>query len=142
MGVIVKYRSGALLTYNLVAYAPYEGFRVSFNGSRGRLEANILEKSYVNSGGVQAMEGAIDDINITAHPMFAPPYKVEIGENAGGHGGGDPILLNDLFGTPDPDRLNRAASHVDGAMSILTGIAANKALRTGQVVQVNDLVQI
>lgn len=142
MGVMVRYGSGAFLTYNLVAYAPYEGFRVCFNGSKGRLEANILEKSYVNSGGEQALEGAIDDISIMVHPMFAPPYKVEIEQSAGGHGGGDPVLLNDLFGTPVPDPLNRAASHVDGAMSILTGIAANKALRTGQVVQVKDLVQI
>lgn len=141
MAVTVKYQSGALLSYSLVAYAPYEGFRVCFNGSKGRLEANILEKSYVNSGGEQAMEGAIDDIDITVHPMFAPPYKVEIEDSVGGHGGGDPILLNDLFGIPEPDPLERAASHVDGAMSILTGIAANKALRTGQVVQVKDLVQ-
>jgi predicted dehydrogenase len=142
MAVMVKYRSGALLTYSLVAYAPYEGFRVCFNGSKGRLEANILEKSYVNSGGKQALEGALEDVSITIHPMFAPPYKAQIEEGVGGHGGGDPILLNDLFGTPVPDPLNRAASHVDGALSILTGIAANKALRTGQVVQVKDLIQL
>ena len=74
--------------------------------------------------------------------MFGPPYKAQIEEGVGGHGGGDPILLNDLFGTPVPDPLNRAASHVDGALSILTGIAANKALRTGQVVQVKDLIQL
>jgi hypothetical protein len=60
----------------------------------------------------------------------------------GGHGGGDPVLLCDPFGIPTPDALNRAASHIDGAMSILTGIAANKALRTGQVVQVKDLVRL
>jgi predicted dehydrogenase len=142
MGVMVKYRSGALLTYNLVAYAPYEGFRVCFNGSKGRLEATITEKSYVSSGGEQSLEGAIEEINLVVHPMFAPPYKVEVEGLVGGHGGGDPVLLNDLFGIPTPDALNRAASHIDGAMSILTGIAANKALHTGQVVQVKDLVRL
>jgi len=141
MGVIVKYRSCALLTYNLVTYSPYDGFKVNFNGSKGRLESTIIEKSYVNSGGEQSEEGAIDGLNLAVHPMFAPPYKVEVEGLAGSHGGGDPVLLNDLFGVPTPDVLNRAASHIDGAMSILTGIAANKALRTGQVVQVKDLVQ-
>jgi predicted dehydrogenase len=141
MGVIVKYHSGAILTYNLFAYAPWEGFRVSFNGSKGRLEATIVEQSYVNSGGEQAAEGAIADIKLVVHPMFGEPYDVKIEEGLGGHGGGDPILLNDLFGTPVPDPLNRAADHVQGAMSILTGVAANKSIRTGQVVQVKDLVR-
>jgi len=64
MGVIVKYRSGALLTYNFFSYAPWEGFQVNFNGSKGRLEATIVEQSYANSGGDQALEGAIADIKI------------------------------------------------------------------------------
>jgi hypothetical protein len=74
--------------------------------------------------------------------MSAPPYKVPIVEGEGGHGGGDAVLLNNLFGSPAEDRLHRAASHVDGDMPILTGIAANKAIRTGQVVQVKDPVQL
>ncbi|KAJ5624056.1 hypothetical protein N7510_000365 [Penicillium lagena] len=141
MGVLVGYKSGAILTYSLVAYCPWEGFRVCFNGTKGRLEMDVLEQSYVNAGGQQSEEGAIAHTEITVHPMFAPPYGVSVVESEGGHGGGDPALLNDLFGTPVPDRLHRAASHVDGAMSILTGIAANQAIRTGQVVQVKDLVQ-
>ncbi|KFY89409.1 hypothetical protein V500_05695 [Pseudogymnoascus sp. VKM F-4518 (FW-2643)] len=141
MGVIVKYQSGAMLTYNLVAYSPLEGFRVCFNGSKGRLEVNVIEKSYVNGGGDRNLEGAVDDIEITVHPLFGESYKVQIDQGQGGHGGGDPVLLNDLFGQPAPDRFNRAASHIDGAMSILTGIAANQSIRTGQAVQVKGLVQ-
>lgn len=141
MGVIVKYQSGAMLTYNLVAYSPLEGFRICFNGSKGRLEVNVIEKSYVNGGGDRNLEGAVDDIDITVHPLFGESYKVQIDQGQGGHGGGDPVLLNDLFGQPAPDRFNRAASHIDGAMSILTGIAANQSIRTGQAVQVKGLVQ-
>ncbi|OBT41383.1 hypothetical protein VE00_08189 [Pseudogymnoascus sp. WSF 3629] len=141
MGVIVKYQSGAMLTYNLVAYSPLEGFRVCFNGSKGRLEVNVIEKSYVNGGGDRDMEGAVDEIEITVHPLFGESYKVPIDQGQGGHGGGDPVLLNDLFGQPAPDRFNRAASHIDGAMSILTGIAANQSIRTGQAVQVDGLVK-
>jgi hypothetical protein len=63
-------------------------------------------------------------------------------DGAGGHGGGDPVLLNDIFGTPASDPLGRAASHVDGTWSILTGIAANKAIRTGLPVDVDTLVKL
>jgi hypothetical protein len=131
MGVLVGYQSGAILTYSLVSYCPWEGFRVCFNGCKGRLEMDVLEQYYVNSGGEQGQEGAVAHKKITVHPMFAPPYEVPIIEGKGGHGRGDPILLNDLFGTCVPDKLHRAASHVDGALSILTGIAANQAIRTG-----------
>ncbi|UUZ94260.1 Gfo/Idh/MocA family oxidoreductase [Paenibacillus sp. P25] len=141
MGVMVKYNSKAILTYNLYAYAPWEGFRVAFNGTKGRIEMEVIEASYVNSGGDQALEGAVKGKKILVHPIFEAPYEVKVEEKAGGHGGGDPVLLNDLFGTPEYDRFNRAASHVDGAMSILTGIAGNRSIRTGLPVQVADLVR-
>ena len=135
MGVIVRYRSGAVLTYSLTAYSPWEGFRVVFNGSKGRIELNVIEQAYGDA------EDAKDRVSIKVFPMFGAPYDVNVVYTEGGHGGGDPVLLNDIFGTPAPDRFNRAASHVDGATSIMTGIAANRSIRTGQVVQVKDLVQ-
>ncbi|CAG7640610.1 Gfo/Idh/MocA family protein [Paenibacillus allorhizosphaerae] len=141
LGVMVKYRNGAILTYSLHAYAPWEGFRVVFNGSKGRIEMNVVESSYVNSGGDQALEGAIKGKSIIVHPMFGAPYEVQVEQKTGGHGGGDPVLLNDLFGVPEYDRFNRAASHMDGAMSILTGIAGNHSMKTGQAVKVAELVR-
>lgn len=141
MGVLVKYRTGAILTYSLNTYMPWEGFIVNINGSKGRIEMKIVEQSYINAGGEQSDEGALTGKQITVHPMFGKPYDVEIIEGKGGHGGGDPVLLNDIFGTPVPDPFERAASHVDGAMSILTGIAANKSIASGVEVKVDDLVR-
>lgn len=141
MGVLVKYKNNAILTYSLNAYLPWEGYRIAFNGSKGRLEMNIVEQSYVNSGGEKSQEGALKEHMITVFPMFAAPYEVEVEEGVGGHGGGDPVLLNDLFGKPVEDPFNRAANHVDGARSILTGIAANHSIQTGQAVKINDLVK-
>lgn len=141
MGVMVRYDNRAVLTYSLHAYAPWEGFRVCFNGSKGRIEMNVVEASYVNSGGDQHQEGAVIGKSITVHPMFDAPYVVEVAEGEGGHGGGDPVLLNDLFGTPEPDRFKRAASHEDGALSILTGIAGNRSMATGLPVDVASLVK-
>ncbi|CZT48446.1 probable dehydrogenases and related proteins [Rhynchosporium secalis] len=143
MGVLVRYESGAILTYSLTAYAPWEGFRVVFNGTKGRLELDVVEQSYVNSGGEQGAEGALDKCTVTLRPLFEKPTEIEISSGAGGHGGGDPVLLNDLFGGGDgEDCFGRAADHIDGARSILTGIAANRSLRTEGVVLVKDVLDL
>jgi hypothetical protein len=120
---------------------PWEGFRVAINGDQGRIQVLVVEKSYVNAGGDKAAEGAAAMRRITVFPMFSEPYDVEIPEGIGGHGGGDAVMLEDIFGSPGEDRFNRAATHVDGAVSILTGIAANISLRTGVPVNVGELVR-
>lgn len=141
MGVTVKYKNGAILTYSLNAYMPWEGFHVVFNGSKGRIEMKAVEKSYINAGGDKADEGALTGKSLMVYPMFGKPYEVDVTEGIGGHGGGDPVLLNDIFGNPEPDPFHRAASHIDGAMSILTGVAANKSIASGMPVEIDSLVK-
>ncbi|MBE6883608.1 MAG: Gfo/Idh/MocA family oxidoreductase [Ruminococcaceae bacterium] len=141
MNVLVKYENGAIMSYSLNAFSPKEGFRVVFTGTKGRMEVEETEVSYVNSGGDKNMEGASKTRSIKVFPMFGESYDIEMKQGFGGHGGGDPVLLNDLFGVPAPDPLNRAASHIDGAMSILTGIAANKSISTGMPVNIYDLIK-
>jgi hypothetical protein len=63
-------------------------------------------------------------------------------EGKGIHGGADPIMLGYLF---DPqsmpeDKYARRSDHLSGAWSILTGIAANKSIETGQAVNVAELL--
>lgn len=142
LGVMVRYEDKSVLTYSLNAYMPWEGFNVAFNGSKGRIELKVVERAYVNAGGKKEDEGATSYKQLTVYPMFGRAYDVPIEERAGGHGGGDPILLNDLFGVPEPDRFNRAASHIDGAVSILTGIAGNVSLRSGRPVRIDELVKL
>lgn len=140
MNVLVKYENGAIMSYSLNAFSPKEGFRVVFTGTKGRMEVTVSETIYVNAGGDKNNEGAVKEKSIWVYPMFGQPYRAEIEEATGGHGGGDPILLNDVFGVPEEDPLHRAASHIDGAMSILTGIAANKSIASGVPVNIKDLV--
>jgi len=142
MGVMVRYQNNAIMTYSLNAYMPWEGYNVMFNGSKGRLEVNVIEKSYINAGGEKADEGALVGKKLTVHPMFGKPYEATFDEGKGGHGGGDLVMLNDIFGDPEPDRFKRAASHVDGAYSILTGIAANRSIASGAPVKVKDLLTL
>lgn len=141
VGVMVRYQNGAIMTYSLNAYLPWEGFRIAFNGSKGRIQMLVAEHSYVSAGGDAAAEGAAKTKRITVFPMWGEPYDVEIPEAVGGHGGGDRVMLDDIFGEPNEDRFQRAASHIDGAMSILTGISANISMRTGRPVNVEDVVR-
>lgn len=141
MGVLVRYRNKAIMSYSLNAYQPWEGYRVAFNGSKGRIQVLVTENSYVNAGGAKGVEGSVKKISIAVFPMFGEPYEVPVEGLEGGHGGGDGVLLNDIFGTPAEDRFKRAASYLDGAMSILTGIAANKSMATGMPVQIDNLIK-
>lgn len=142
MNVIVQYKNGAQMSYSLNAYSPWEGFRVSMTGTKGRIEMEVVEAVYINAAGDSKNEGVVKGKKITVYPMFGESYQVPIAEGVGGHGGGDVVLLEDIFGTPGPDPFHRAASHIDGAMSILTGIAGNKSIATGMPVDVLTLVDI
>jgi hypothetical protein len=75
-------------------------------------------------------------------PHWSTPYDASPPSAVGEHSGGDALLLQDLFGDPTADPLHRAADHVDGARSIVTGIAANVSLATGRPVDVDDLVKL
>jgi hypothetical protein len=79
---------------------------------------------------------------ITVFPHWTKPYNVEPPSAVGGHGGGDDPMLEDLFGAKKKaDPLNRAAGHLDGARSILTGIAANESFATGMPVRIDELLK-
>lgn len=141
MGVMVKYQNKSILTYSLNAYMPWEGFNVNFNGSKGRIEVQVIERSYINSESNMEDEGSLKRTRIMVYPMFGKPYEVEIQKENGAHGGGDPILLKDIFDESFEDPYNRAATHIDGAMSVLTGIGANISLRTGLPISIGSLVR-
>lgn len=150
MAVLVQYRNKALLTYSLNAHAPWEGYRVMFNGTKGRLEANINEVPYIsgakddanqpeNRGKEKAIESKVPEILLQHH--WKKPVEVSYESAKGGHGGGDVRLLDDIFLGVKKDPLGRAAGIRDGAMSILTGVAANTSIASGLPVQVDRLVR-
>jgi len=142
MCVTVRYRNGALLSYNLVAYNPWEGLRVAVTGTKGRVEMDIVENiNHLHGDGkANASKGAFKQSEMRVYPMFGESYTVEVPGGEGGHGGADPVMLEQIFSPePPPDPYNRAASHIDGAASILVGICGNIAMQTGEMVTVDDL---
>ena len=139
MSVRVGYANGATMTYSLYAYAPWEGYRIAFNGTAGRLEHEVRESSYASGDG--SVPGAALGASIHVFPHFGEPYAIEPARASGGHGGGDRVMLDDLFATSDvPDPLQRRADYRAGAWSILTGIAANVSIDERRNVEVGELV--
>jgi predicted dehydrogenase len=142
MNVAVRYESGVHMSYCLNSFLPWEGYRIAFNGDRGRLETQVRESVYVSGDGSTPGEQMLEESYIRVFPHFAEPYAVEIPKAVGGHGGGDTPLLDDIF-SPDPpaDSLKRAAGLPEGCWSILTGVAANISMKSdGGSVHVPDLV--
>lgn len=151
MSVTARYRNDVILTYSLIAYSPWEGYKVAVTGDKGRVELDLIEsvgKQFV-AGEEQTVKAESEDVEkfggkeLRVYPMFGRPYIVEIPEGVGGHGGGDRVMLEQIFAAnPPADPFNRAASHIDGAASILMGIAANESMATGQPITVDDLLKL
>jgi predicted dehydrogenase len=141
MNLVVGYANGAQMSYSLTAYSPWEGYRIAFNGTKGRIELDDLEKSYVSAGNSHIGDGLSESSRLMVFPHWSKPYSPPVPEAVGGHGGGDLLLLEDLFGSgPKEDPLGRAAGIEDGIYSVLTGVAANRSFATGQSVRVADLL--
>lgn len=141
MNVIVKYDTGATLSYSLNAFNAWEGYRIAFNGTKGRIEHGAQEQISINGDG--SVPGALksEGTYTRIYPFRKPAYSVPLWEGTGGHGGGDKVMLDALF-LPEkkPDKFLRTSDHRGGAASILTGIAANHAFVTGKTVEVASLI--
>lgn len=155
IAVLVDYDSDATLSYSLNAHAPWEGYRVSVNGTAGRAELNVVERGSVTVGDdghvvldPSAWSGAeLTDPNRSAgaellvQRHWEAAELVAIPEVMGGHGGGDEQLLADIFArrAAADDPLGRPAAFDDGLRAISVGIAGNRSLITGQPVLVPEL---
>lgn len=157
MSAIVNYSGGAQLTYTLHAFVPFEGWRIAFNGSKGRLEAGVAQDYYYEErrtlaerkkiqrsyDPIRAARGELEALTadeIRIYPLYGGSELVLVPRAKGGHGGGDVRLRDMLFRPNVPDPLGHAAGSHAGAMSILTGVAANRSMETGLPVRIADLL--
>lgn len=141
MHLAVRYRSGATMSYSLHAFMPWEGYTVTFNGTKGRIEHIAQETVYISGDGTVPGELKPEGTRIRIFPHFQSPYEVEIWKAEGGHGGADPVMLGVLFSPdPVPDKYLRASDQRGGAWSILTGVAGNRSMEWGRPVRIDELV--
>jgi len=134
MAVQIKYANNVTVSYSLTTYSPYEGYRIAFNGTKGRVEAWIKERQ-------PWVAEEYDEIQVTEN--FGYTQYIQVPHAGGGHGGGDVRLVDKIFVNPDaPDPWSQSAGTRDGAMSILVGIAARKSIEEQRAIKVEDLTSL
>jgi hypothetical protein len=79
---------------------------------------------------------------IVVDKNFGTREFIRVPHSKSGHGGGDKLLNDKIFGGVEEDPLNQAANVRDGALSILVGIAARKSCETGVPIKIADLTSI
>jgi predicted dehydrogenase len=149
LAVVVDYAGGPVLSYALNAHSPWEGYRVAINGTEGRAELEVIERAAVltdDQGNVVVDPSALPEDagrhggqRLTLQRHWQPAIEVPIPEGTGGHGGGDALLLKDVFQGPGEDWLERPSDWKDGLRSISVGMMGNESLRSGQPIRIDDL---
>ena len=152
LALVVEYQGGPRLSYSLNAHSPWEGYRVAVNGTEGRAELEVVERAAVlhstdkktvvdPSATPVEEEDAIrrNGERLVVQRHWEAAYEVPIVNGEGGHGGGDELLLSDLFNGPGEDPLGRPSGYLDGLRSVSVGIAGNRSLETSLPVRIADL---
>lgn len=131
----VAYDQGALLSYSIQFSAPYEGYRLAINGTKGRIETNEF---HVPS----RIPFQFPEQTIAYYPMFGGKETIEVVKQSGGHGGGDPLLLADLFLGKDlliPYDISAGAEA--GAYSIALGEGMWRSVAEKRPIEIEELFQ-
>ncbi len=152
MSAQIKYKNDIIVNYSLTTYSPFEGWRIAFNGSEGRIEASLdipyeknskisQEEMHEKEMNQELIEEATKE-NIIVHKLWRNFKKYEISTKKGGHGGGDELLHESIFNDSiKSDLFDRSAGLRDGLMSILIGIAARKSIDSNHPVRIDDLIK-
>ena len=133
MAASIRYKNGVQVSYSLTAYSPYEGYRIAFNGTKGRIDAWIQESKPVND---------VDYDQIILFKNFSKRQYINVPHGTSGHGGGDDLLRDQIFLPDISDPLQQCAGARDGALACLVGIAARNSIATGVPVNIADLTSI
>ena len=120
------------MSYSLTTHSPYEGWKMVFNGVKGRLEVSAYENVIVDRPEIFRFydsEGRCVDYDLR-----------NVKRRTGGHGGSDTSLRDNLFRGVTRDPLGQMADTRAGALSIGVGIAANKSMAEGRVVRLSEFL--
>src|SRR3954462_6932743 len=114
MALLLRYSSGAMLSYSLNAHGPWEGYRVAINGTEGRVQLNVVERA-----AVLAADDVIGGFGVAVDPIATPDdvaaaagdrvegtelllqrrweaaRRVPIEDGPGAHGGRGRVLVGD-----------------------------------------------
>lgn len=131
----VRYDQGALLSYSVNFSTPYEGYRLAINGTEGRIETTEYHSP-------ERTPFPVDQQTIDYYPLFGSKETIHVVHNDGGHGGGDPVLLEDIFLGVDPHRDYEILSgSLEGAQAVATGEAVWRSVKENRPINIQQLLR-
>jgi predicted dehydrogenase len=133
MSALIRYASGAEVTYSLNTYMPIEGYFIAFNGKLGRIEIRQYER--------QPWETPSADEILLIRNFGKGVERIMVPHEPGTHFGGDPKMQDMFFKPGIPDPLGQRAGARAGAMSVLCGIAALESAKTKRPVSIASLLR-
>lgn len=154
MSAQIIYANGITANYSLTTYSPYEGWKIAFNGMKGRIDTwediPFLQKVQEDQAKKHAVEmSQADDAvpgevrEIIAMDNFAKNYEIYTTPIIkAGHGGGDVRMQRRMFVDTNDNPHHIMAGTRDGAMSILIGIAARKSIQLKRPVKISELTDL
>ncbi len=134
----VEYDNGVLLNYSANFSTPYEGYRLAINGTHGRIEA----EEWGGAGATAFPCPREHDLYVDYYPIFGSRERISVKPGIGGHGGGDPLIIEDVFLGVDEDRqYDILATSKDGLRAIAIGDAVYKSIVQKQVIDLTDVMK-
>ena len=135
---VVRFKNGVAMSYSCNFCTPWEGYVLGINGTAGRVE--IVHRSDPNPTGRTAP--APDTGLITYYPLFGGKQLIEVPPVAGGHGGADFTIQNDLLVGPSAEsqELQLVAGSQAGADAVAVGEAVAQSIQSHHPVQIEALL--
>lgn len=129
---LISYEDNIDMSYKLIAYAPYEGYRLSITGDEGRIEAEDfhgLVGPYANKQ-IYLLNVYDDNGN---------KKEINVPVSSGSHGGGDDRMMEMIFANKIiTDPLNHMANSEAGFNAAYIGMAINLSLAENRVVHIEE----
>lgn len=133
---VVRYRGGASLAYSVIFSGAWEGYRLTINGTEGRIETATI--AFPDRPDLPP-----DTRTITYYPMFGKPEEWVAGDETGLHGGADTLIRQDLLVAPSEEsiRLRIGADAEQAALAVAVGEAVWHSVRDNRPVDVAALLK-
>ncbi len=135
---LVRFKSGASMSYSCNFSTPWEGYVLGINGTEGRVEISHHSNPDPTGKTAPAEEKSVIDF----YPLFGGKQVIEILPVSGGHGGADFTIQNDLFGKPSQESLDLklVAGSAEGASSVAIGEAVWRSIKERRPISIAELI--
>ena len=141
MNAVIDYERGTVLNYSLIAYAPVEGYRIEFEGTRGPHHPHQRRAAV----GVPRWQPAARSRRIERYRRAAAVPEDHCASRYRPARACTAVATTSCWTACSPNRMTgdpyrQFADSRAGAYSIAVGVAANRSIATGKAVDIEDVL--